>query len=367
MEHTQYFDVELAQNLVDHIAVELGQNVNITNHKGLIIASFNKNRIGMIHEVAEQKLKAGEYREFAVTEEEARQYRGVRSGVNVPVLYDDICYGFIGVTGDPAGAAPYARLAAKLVKAILCSIAHKERLSEAMRDNQRMRALLLNQMIRIQEEERKRISRELHDETSQSLTAVLLGLRALATSLGDETQKKRVLEMRDIVSEALSSVHYMAVRLRPILLDELGIRAAIAKYIETYQKRYNIKVSFISKNIQEGERFFPEIEISVYRIVQEALSNIVKHAEAKEIHVELTCESELLRLVIQDDGKGFDPDILEEYQVANNSLGIAGMQERTELLGGTFEITSAWKEGTRIVVEIPVKTNSRKEGNICGT
>ncbi|MBQ5636468.1 MAG: ATP-binding protein [Selenomonadales bacterium] len=367
MEHTQYFDVELAQNLVDHIAVELGQNVNITNHKGLIIASFNKNRIGMIHEVAEQKLKAGEYREFAVTEEEARQYRGVRSGVNVPVLYDDICYGFIGVTGDPVIAAPYARLAAKLVKAILCSISHKERLSEAMRDNQRMRALLLNQMIRIQEEERKRISRELHDETSQSLTAVLLGLRALATSLGDETQKKRVLEMRDIVSEALSSVHYMAVRLRPILLDELGIRAAIAKYIETYQKRYNIKVSFISKNIQEGERFFPEIEISVYRIVQEALSNIVKHAEAKEIHVELTCESELLQLVIQDDGKGFDPDILEEYQVANNSLGIAGMQERTELLGGTFEITSAWKEGTRIVVEIPVKTNSRKEGNICGT
>lgn len=355
MEHTQYFDVQLAQNLVDHIAVELGQNVNITNHTGLIIASFNKSRIGMVHEVAEQKLKAGEYREFAVTEEQARQYRGVRCGVNVPVLYDGICYGFIGVTGDPVGAAPYARLAAKLVKAILCSISHKERLSEAMRDNQRMRALLLNQMIRIQEEERKRISRELHDETSQSLTAVLLGLRALATSIDDETQKMRVLEMRDIVSEALSSVHYMAVRLRPILLDELGIRAAIAKYIETYQKRYNIKVSFISKNIQEGERFFPEIEISVYRIVQEALSNIVKHAEAEKIQVELTYENGLLRLTIQDDGKGFDPDILEEYQVANNSLGIAGMQERTELLGGTFEITSAWKEGTRIAVEIPAK------------
>ena len=355
MEHTQYFDVRLAQNLVDHIAAELGQNVNITNHKGLIIASFSKNRIGMIHEVAEQKLKAGEYQEFAVTEEEARQYRGVRSGVNVPVLYDGICYGFIGVTGDPVIAAPYARLAAKFVKAILCSIAHKERLSEAMRDNQRMRALLLNQMIRIQEEERKRISRELHDETSQSLTAVLLGLRALATSLDDEVQKARVLEMRDVVSEALSCVHYMAVRLRPILLDELGVRAAIAKYIETYQKRYNIKVSFTSTNIKEGERFFPEIEISVYRIVQEALSNIVKHADAEDIRVELTYEDEVLRLVIQDNGKGFDPDILEEYQVANNSLGIAGMQERTELLGGTFEITSAWKEGTRIAVEIPAK------------
>ena len=89
--------------------------------------------------------------------------------------------------------------------------------------------------------------------------------------------------------------------------------------------------------------------------MQEALSNIVKHAEAEKIQVELTYENELLRLTIQDDGKGFDPDILEEYQVANNSLGIAGMQERTELLGGTFEITSAWKEGTRIAVEIPAK------------
>lgn len=355
MENTQYFDVRLAQNLVDHIATELNQNVNITNHEGLIIASFSKNRIGMIHEVAEQKLKAKEYREFVVTEEEARQYRGVRSGANVPVMYDGICYGFIGVTGDPVIAAPYARLAAKFVKAVLCSISHKERMLEAMRDKQRMRALLLNQLIGIQEDERKRISRELHDETSQALTAVMLGLRALATSLTDDAQQAKVLEMRDIVSEALNSVHYMAVRLRPILLDELGIRAAIAKYIETYQKRYNIKASFRAVNIKEGERFFPEIEISVYRIVQEALSNIVKHADAKTVCVELAYENAGLKLTIQDDGKGFDPDILDEYQVANNSLGIAGMQERTELLGGTFEITSAWKEGTRIVVHIPAK------------
>lgn len=355
MENTHYFDVQLAQNLVDHIATELNQSINITNHEGVIIASFNKNRIGMLHEIAAQKLKAGEYREFVVTEEEARQYEGVRSGANVPVLYDGACYGFIGVTGDPVIAAPYARLAAKFVKAVICSISHKERMLEAMRDKQRMRALLLNQMIGIQEEERKRISRELHDETSQALTAVLLGLRALATSLKDETQKEKVLEMRDIVSEALSSVHYMAVRLRPILLDELGILAAIAKYIETYQKRYHIKVLFNSANIKEGERFFPEIEISIYRIVQEALSNIVKHADAQEVHIEFTYEDGVLKLTIQDDGKGFDPDILDEYQVANNSLGIAGMQERTELLGGTFAITSAWKEGTRIVVQIPAK------------
>lgn len=355
MEHTHYFDVRLAQDLVDHIATELNQNVNITNHTGTIIASCDRQRIGTVHEIAACKIKQGEYREFAVTEEDAQRYQGVRSGVNVPVIYDGQCYGFIGVTGEPNKAKPYARLAAKLGKAILCSITHKERMLEALRDKTRMRAMLLNQLVGVQEKERRRISRELHDETSQSLTAVLLGLRALATSLEDKAQQAKVLEMRDIVSEALSSVHYMAVRLRPILLDELGLSAAIAKYIETYQKRYGIKVSFASKNMKEGERFFPEVEISLYRIIQEALSNIVKHADAHTVTIRLTYEEEALSLMIQDDGKGFDPDILDEYQVANNSLGIAGMQERAELLGGTFDITSAWKEGTRIIVRVPVQ------------
>lgn len=355
VEHTHYFDVQLAQDLVDHIATELNQNVTITNHMGRIIASFHQERIGMIHEIAEEHLKAGVYDEFAVTEAEAKLYDGVCGGVNVPVVYDGFCYGFIGVTGESKTATPYARLAAKLVKAILCSITHKERMLEALRDKTRMRAMLLNQLVGVQEEERKRISRELHDETSQSLTAVLLGLRALATSLDDPAQQSKVLEMRDIVSEALSSVHYMAVRLRPILLEELGLGAAIAKYIETYQKRYGINVAFHSTNIKDGERFFPEVEISLYRIVQEALNNIVKHAEAHRVAITLEYKSEELLLIIQDDGKGFDPDILDEYQVANNSLGIAGMQERTELLGGTFDLTSAWKEGTRIIVRVPVK------------
>lgn len=355
MEHTHYFDVQLAQNLVDHIAAELNQNVNITNHTGRIIASFNQERIGMVHEIAAEHLKEGIYEEFAVTEDEAKRYHGVCGGVNVPVVYDGVCYGFIGVTGNPKTATPYARLAAKLVKAIVCSITHKERMLEALRDKTRMRAMLLNQLVGVQEEERKRISRELHDETSQSLTAVLLGLRALATSLDDASQQAKVLEMRDIVSEALSSVHYMAVRLRPILLDELGLKAAIHKYVETYQKRYGIAVVFDAENLKEGERFFPEVEISLYRIVQEALSNIVKHADAKQVIVRLTYQENELGVMIQDDGKGFDPDILDEYQVANNSLGIAGMQERAELLGGTFDIASAWKQGTRIVVRVPIK------------
>lgn len=355
MEHTHYFDVQLAQDLVDHIATELNQNVNITNHMGRIIASVNRERIGTVHEIAARKLEAGEYREFAVTEQEASRYQGVCGGVNVPVVYDGVCYGFIGVTGEAQKATPYARLAAKLVKAILCSITHKERMLAALRDKTRMRAMLLNQLVGVQEEERKRISRELHDETSQSLTAVLLGLRALATSLDDPVKQAKVLEMRDIVSEALGSVHYMAVRLRPILLDELGLTAAIIKYIESYQKRYEIKVNFEVHHLKEGERFFPEVEISLYRIVQEALSNIVKHADAREVKISLAYEQDELSLSVQDDGKGFDPDILDEYQVANNSLGIAGMQERAELLGGTFEITSAWKEGTRIVVRVPVK------------
>ena len=109
MERTHLFDAALAQKLVDSIAAELNQNVNITDHKGLIIASFDKKRIGTTHEITAKKLAAGEYREFSISEEEALIYPGVRRGVNVPIIYDHVCYGVVGVTGEPSQASPPAQ------------------------------------------------------------------------------------------------------------------------------------------------------------------------------------------------------------------------------------------------------------------
>ena len=354
MERTHLFDAALAQKLVDSIAAELNQNVNITDHKGLIIASFDKKRIGTTHEITAKKLAAGEYHEFSISEQEALIYPGVRRGVNVPIIYDHVCYGVVGVTGEPAQASPYARLATKFVTAMLSSLTHKEQWLQVLKEKQRMRSLLLNQLIEVQEEERKRIARELHDETSQALTAALLNLRALAGSLDEPALQQKVLEVRDIVSGALDSIQYMTISLRPRLLDQLGLLPALRKHIETYKKRYPIEIDFQISGITAGTRFFPEIEISIYRIIQEAMNNIMKHAGAASLSIYLSHTGRLLQLQIKDDGIGFDLSILKQQQLQHNSLGIIGMKERIKLLNGQFHISSYPGKGTQITVNIPL-------------
>ncbi len=354
MERTHLFDAVLAQKLVDNIATELNQNVNITDHTGRIIASFDKKRIGTIHEITAQKLAAKEYHEFSISEEDARKYPGVRHGVNIPIIYDQVCYGVVGVTGDPIQASPYARLATKFVTAMLSSLTHKEQWLQVLKEKQRMRSLLLNQLIEAQEEERKRIARELHDETSQALTAALLNLRALAVSLSNPEVQQKALAIREIVSTALENIQYMTIRLRPLLLDQLGLLPALRKHIENYQKHDPIQVSFHCTGLLENTRFFPEIEISIYRIIQEAMNNIHKHAQATKICIRLEQTDHLLHLQIIDNGIGFDPTILRQHQLEHNSLGITGMKERTNLLNGTFQISTQPGKGTKIQVELPL-------------
>lgn len=355
MDRTHLFDAALAQQLVDSIAAELNQNVNITDHTGRIIASFDKKRIGTIHEITAQKLAAGEYHEFSVSALDAQHYPGVRRGVNVPIIYEDICYGVVGVTGEPTQASPYARLATKFVTAMLSSLTHKEQWLQVLKEKQRMRSLLLTQLIDVQEAERKHIARELHDETSQALTAALLNLRVLAGSLADPALQQKALDVREIVSSALESVQYMTVRLRPLLLDQLGLLPALRKHIENYRKRYPIDVQIYFTNIADGTRFFPEIEISVYRIIQEAMNNVAKHAQAEHIHIDVTQKEQTLILHIKDDGCGFALAILK-HQQQSNSLGIIGMKERVSLLNGTFSIASQPGQGTEITVFLPLPT-----------
>lgn len=354
MERTHLFDAALAQKLVDSIAAELNQNVNITDHKGLIIASFDKKRIGTTHEITAKKLAAGEYREFSISEEEALIYPGVRRGVNVPIIYDHVCYGVVGVTGEPSQASPYARLATKFVTAMLSSLTHKEQWLQVLKEKQRMRSLLLNQLIEVQEEERKRIARELHDETSQALTAALLNLRALAGSLDEPKLQQKALDVREIVSEALESIQYMTISLRPLLLDQLGLLPALRKHIENYKKRYLIEVDFHVSGITSGTRFFPEIEISIYRIIQEAMNNIMKHAQATRLSISLSHTGRLLQLQVKDNGSGFHLSILKQHQLQHNSLGIIGMKERTKLLNGHFHISTYPGKGTQITVNVPL-------------
>lgn len=346
-------DPRFAQSLVDIIAAELDKNVNIVDGEGIIIASFSPERIGRLHEAAAQHLKDGGPDAFSVSAADEVNWPGVRSGFNVAIRYRGRRAGFIGVTGQPETAAPYARLAARFVTAALEANERQRRLVKTLREKKELQSMLLRQSIRAQEEERRRISRELHDETSQALTSILMGLRLLAEQLPERVMRERVLAMREVAAGTLDSVHRLAVELRPLLLDDMGLAPALQRYADNYGGQYGVTVNLEADSIA-GLRFQPEIETAIYRIVQEALTNIAKHAAAKVISIRIVLNNQRLKCQVEDDGCGFSFDILSG-SVARPCLGLHGMQERVELLHGHFNISSEEGVGTIVSVEVPAR------------
>lgn len=349
-------DKRFAQSLVDIVAAELNKNVNITDETGLIIASFSKERIGQIHEAAARILQTGRPTEFAVTAEDVLNMSGVREGFNVPIRFGERCLGVIGVTGDAVIAAPYARLAAKFTEAALEANARQEQLLRLFQEKRSLQATLLGKIIAIQEEERRAISRELHDETSQMLTSILIGLRILADRISDDEIKQAALELRELAANTLDSVRNLAIELRPVLLNDFGLEAAVRRYIERYEQQQGIKVLLDVCGL-EGERLSGEIELTMYRILQEALTNITKHAAARQATIRLARYDTQVNLDITDDGVGF------EYvagQDRGDGLGLYGMKERVWLLGGELSVQSSPGAGTRINVIIPINEKPGK-------
>jgi two-component system sensor histidine kinase NreB len=159
--------------------------------------------------------------------------------------------------------------------------------------------------------------------------------------------------MRELAVQTLEAVHNMAVELRPVLLDDLGLAAAAQRYIESYERQYGMKVELDFAN-PNRERFMPEIEITLYRILQEALTNIVKHAKASRVQVTLRRQRGKLVLSVSDNGVGFCAGEFQ-YGKGETGLGIYGMKERVALLNGQFDIKSRPGRGTTITVEIPLE------------
>jgi len=348
----QKLDAKFAQSLVDIVAAELNKNVNILDDRGVVIASFSKERIGQVHVPGAMMLKSGVIKEFYVTKDDELRFSGVRTGFNMPIMFDNKCIGVIGVTGDLKTSGPYARLAARFVEANLQSNARQEKLVGALKDKEELRSVFLNKIIRVQEEERKRISRELHDETSQSLTSIIVGLRMLAEQVQSPEEREKILLMRDLARTTLEAVHDMAVELRPVLLDDLGLVAAAQKYIANYSKQFKMMVHVEFNNLSR-ERFATEVEITLYRIIQESLTNIIKHAQASEVWVSLYKTETKLVLKINDNGVGFNLELFKSTH-SRTSLGIYGMGERVALVEGLFDIKSVVGLGTKIFVEIPL-------------
>jgi len=223
------------------------------------------------------------------------------------------------------------------------------RLWEEVKEKEALRQQFLERVIAAQEAERQRLARELHDEAGQTLTALSLGLRRLQDDPRlPAAAQDLAQELKAQVAALSTELHRLAVELRPSALDRVGLIGALEQYAQEFAQRYGLKVQFES-GLPASVHLPAEIETSLYRIVQEALTNVARHAQAQSVSVLLQMCEEQIVVTIEDDGKGFDPAQAQK----NGRLGLFGMRERAAMLGGSLNIESAPGEGTTVFVKVP--------------
>ena len=224
---------------------------------------------------------------------------------------------------------------------------------EAIDETSRLRA---SQIINAQEEERKRIARELHDETSQVLTSLLISLAILEESIQTEEARKRISDTRALAHQTLRAIRSLSIDLRPSALDDLGLLPALRWYLKEYQQKCSIEVEFHATGLKD--RLPAEMETALYRIVQECLTNTARHSHARKATVTVREEADAVYGTIIDDGDGFDHAALlklpSQERSLGRGLGLTGMRERAVLLNGALEIHTAPGQGTRVEVRIPL-------------
>jgi len=266
---------------------------------------------------------------------------GARTGLWVPLIVRSVTIGLIAVH-DKLGADPRftdndVRLAETFAS----------RAAVAVDLSQRIARDALRRIVGAQELERRRLARELHDETGQALSSILLGLKALDEKVESDDARAAVSDVRELVVATLHDVRRLAVELRPKVLDDFGLVPALERLTEAFGAQTGITVRFESG--LTAERLPAEMETALYRIVQEALTNIVKHSRARNVSVVLIRKPGAVAAVIEDDGQGFDP-----ASVRDGGFGLEGMRERVGLLDGRLQVESGIGAGATLVAEVPL-------------
>jgi signal transduction histidine kinase len=276
-------------------------------------------------------------------DQQAARRMGVRSALYVPLVVRGQPLGVV-VAHDKLGGASSSftdddvRLTESLATRAASAVDLSERVS---RD-------AVRRVVEAQELERARLARELHDETGQALTSILLGLKALEERVGTADGGAAITELRDLVVATLQDVRRLAVELRPAALDDFGLVPALERLRDTTMEQGRIAVE-LKSDLDDRRRLPAETETALYRIVQEALTNVLKHADATRVTVRLRLHEKTVELVVQDNGAGFDPSA-----VRDGGLGLVGMRERVALLGGRMVVESSDGAGTMLKAEVPL-------------
>jgi PAS domain S-box-containing protein len=221
---------------------------------------------------------------------------------------------------------------------------------------------LLRRLGTAQEDERRRISRELHDQMGQLLAALGLGLKALeAATPATSPGRPHLARLRELTDQVGREFHRLALDLRPTALDDLGLRTALATYTEAWSERSGVAVDFQS-TVADAERLPGASETALYRIVQEALTNVFKHAHARRVSVVLLRSVQQVSAVVEDDGRGFDPDLKPGF-ADGRRLGILGMRERAASVGGSLLVESSPGQGATVIIRIPLPDSGEEAGD----
>ena len=227
-------------------------------------------------------------------------------------------------------------------------------LYQELQSKEQMREQLLRRIISAQEDERQRVARELHDVTSQALATLGIGLEVITTApqLNAKEREAQMDGIKSLLAATSKDVHRLIYDLRPSLLDDLGLSAALRSYAHNSLDAAGVEVHV--ETVGQEKRLPPEVEIALFRIVQEAVANIARHAHAESAYISLEFKEKSIAVQIEDDGIGFDHSHGFTSSAGGQGVGLLGMQERAELLGGTLVIDTRPGGGTRVAVEVPV-------------
>lgn len=231
-----------------------------------------------------------------------------------------------------------------LVK-IVRDVTHIRSIEKVQRDR-----IALNNLLDAQEAERRRFSRDLHDELGQEITALRLHLKSLQLKYAENEELTQELEKAKEFARTLDrGIDHLAWEIRPAILETMSLPKAIEQYAKHWGDYFGIDTSVMGGDAKD--RYLPEIEAHIFRVVQEALNNIAKHAEATVVSIVMTQRNETLQMVIEDNGKGF---IAEEAPSSGRTMGLTGMNERAVLMGGSLQIESSPNKGTTIFLTVPI-------------
>lgn len=273
-------------------------------------------------------------------DQEVSRRLGARTGLYVPMLVRDRPIGVITAHDKQGSDARFSDEDVRLAETFAARAAVAVDLSE------RVASDALRRVVSAQELERQRLARELHDETGQALTSILLGLKRVEDATSASEASEAAGELRDLVVSTLQDVRRLAVELRPKALDDFGLVSALERLVETFHEQTGIEVDLEPRL---GEDRLPfDVETTLYRITQEALTNVVKHAQAKHVSIVLTRRDGSVSAVIEDDGRGFSSVSSNE-----DGLGLLGMRERISLVGGRLDVESSPGSGTTLSIEVP--------------